>query len=119
MCRQHPFERHAEDAMAFAHSGGVELVADFAADEFRRGGQRVERERNGKRLLQLQRAVHAPQHHAFEPAAVERQAEHARQFLPFPKVDFQDVVHCVVLSASKVCRALSPRAQPSRLKSWR
>jgi transcriptional regulator with XRE-family HTH domain len=36
-----------------------------------------------------------------------------------PEIDFQDVVHCVELFASKVCRALSPSAQPSRLKSWR
>ena len=81
--RQHPFQRHADDAVAFAHAGGVELIADFAADQFRRGGQRIERERDGKSLLQLQRAVGAAQHHAVEPAAVQRQAEHARQPFAF------------------------------------
>ena len=29
--RQHPFQRQADDAVALAHAGGVELVADFAA----------------------------------------------------------------------------------------
>ena len=37
---------------------------------------------DGKALLELQRAVGAAQHHAFQPAAVQRQAEHARQFFP-------------------------------------
>ena len=105
--------------MPFANAGGVELVADFAADQFRSGGERIKRERDGKTPLQLQRAVDALQHHAVEPAAVQRQTEHAGQFFAFAKIDFQKVVHGVVLFASKVCRALSPSAQPSRLKSWR
>ena len=102
--------------MTLAHAGGIELVTDFPAHQFRRGGQRVERERGGKALLQMQRAIDAPQHHAIEPAAVQGQPEHARQPFAFAEVNFQKVVHGIAF-ATHVCRAFSPSAQPSRLKS--
>ena len=47
--RQHPLQRHADDAVAFAHAGGVEVIANLAADEFRRRRQRIERERRPKK----------------------------------------------------------------------
>ena len=116
--RQHPFQRHAEDAMALAHAGGVELVADFTADEFRRGGQRIERERDGKcsaGIAASRSCAAAPRRRAGCRPAPDR----ARWSVsPFPKIDFQNVVHCVVLRQQSL-PALSPSAQPSRLKSWR
>ncbi|MEI7807455.1 MAG: hypothetical protein WCJ07_03110 [Verrucomicrobiota bacterium] len=52
--RQNQFQRHAEHAVAFADADGIQVVADFASDQFRRGGQRVQRERGGKSLERLQ-----------------------------------------------------------------
>ena len=114
--RQNPFQRHAEDAMALAHAGGVKLVADFAADEFRRGGERIKRERGGKTLLQMQRAVRALQHHAVEPAAVQRQAEHAVSFFRFRKLIFRCCsLRCVVREQGSAapCRPAPSRAGSS------
>ena len=86
--RQDPFQRHANDAIAFAHARRVQLIADFAAHEFRCGGQRIKRELRGKTLQLLQRAVRAPQHHAVELAAVQRQTEHGSQLLRFSELEF-------------------------------
>ena len=84
----------------------------------RESGERIERERNGKSLQHGERAVRAPKHHAIEFAAVEREAEHRRQFFRPAEFEFEIRFHCVSF-ATKFSRAFSPSAQPSRLKSCR
>jgi hypothetical protein len=116
--REHPLQRHAHHAAAFAHASGVEVVADFASDQFGRRRERVEREGHRERLLELEGAVGAAEHDAVEAAAIEREAEQARQFFVSRKIDFQNIFHCVSF-ATQVARAFSPSAQPSRLRSWR
>ena len=44
LTRQCPLQRDTHDAIALAHACGVKLVADFAGDQFRSGGQRIKRE---------------------------------------------------------------------------
>ena len=56
--------------MTFAHASCIQMIPNLASDQFRCRGQRIERERHGKSLQQLQRTVHAPEHHAVETAAV-------------------------------------------------
>ena len=76
---QRPPQRNADGAAALANAGLLQMIADLASDQFRIAGQRVQCERGGEALLHAQRTVGPPQHHAFEPAAGQRQTQNGRR----------------------------------------
>ena len=61
--------------MALAHADCVEVVANLPADQFGIIGEGIERERDGERLLNVQRPVGSAQGEAIKAAPVQRQAQ--------------------------------------------
>ena len=57
---QGPLQRQRDDAMAFPHAGGLEMVQDLASDQFGVVGQQVERQGYGESLVDVQRTVGSP-----------------------------------------------------------
>jgi len=55
----------------------IELIADFAPDQFRIIGQGIERKGGEESLQDFKRAVGAAQHDPFEPIAIEISAGRA------------------------------------------
>ena len=115
---QRPLQRQADDAMALAHTGGVEVIADFLSDKFRIGRQRIEGERDAERLLKLQRTVGALEHDTVEPRAIQLEAEQGGRALPPQHLEFFQINHCV-FCAITARRTSSPSAHPSPVRSWR
>ena len=84
---QHPAEREADRATPFADARLVEMIADFLADQLGGIGQRVQRQRNGQGLPEMQSAVAAAQGHHFKAVAVQGQAEDGGGALSFEQLE--------------------------------
>ncbi len=65
------FNGRRHDALALAHAGGIEVVANLPADQLGIIGQGIERERDGEGLLALQRPVGGAQRKAVQAAPVQ------------------------------------------------
>ena len=86
---ERPFQRQPYDTVTLTNAGGIQMIADFAPDQFRIGCQRIERERDRKRLLDFQRTVGSADHQAVEAAAVERDPQQAGKPLAFQFVQIK------------------------------
>ncbi len=89
--------RQTEAVLCFEISVGLVMLCSRGAlaNEFRRRRERIQRERGGKTLQGVERAVRPAQNDAFQPAAIERQAQQDRRPFAFPKIDFSDVIHFI------------------------
>ena len=80
---QRPLQGHTYDAAALPPAGGIEMIANFASDQFRIGRQRIEGKGDRGRLLNLQGAVGTTEHDGVQTAAIEREAQERRGPLSF------------------------------------
>src|ERR1043165_1392640 len=87
--RQSPFQRQAYDAIAFLHARRIEMIANFLSDKLGRRSERVQRQRNRKGLLNLQRTISSPKHNTVQFAAVERESEKTCELAAFERVNVE------------------------------
>ena len=74
---ERPFQRQGGRAAALAHTGGLKMIENFAPDQLRVVGQRIQRQGRRESLMHLEGTVASAQNDALQPAAIQRQPQHA------------------------------------------
>ena len=83
MGSERPFERNGHHAEALPHPGRIQMIANFASNQFSFGRQGIERKRDRKGLLHLQDAIGASHDDSFQFTPVEREAQQAGKLPAF------------------------------------
>jgi hypothetical protein len=114
-----PFQGQPHDTFTLAHTRSIEVIANLASDQLRIIGQRIERKRNGQRILNLQGAIDTTKNQGFKSPAIKSKSENGHATGALWESKLFENGHVVPLAGNHFWRASLPKAQPRLVRSLR